>query len=75
MAKTPTLAMWELELLRTIENVLRLGHIELVDRGRIAFAEASVAIADDALVVHCAADGLKYPPLVLHQACRLPRSA
>ena len=25
---------------------------------------ATVGIADDALVVHCAADGLKYPPLV-----------
>jgi hypothetical protein len=64
MAKTPTLAAWELEQLRTIENVVRRGHIERVQRGRITFAEASVAIPDDALVVHCAADGLKYPPLV-----------
>ncbi len=64
MAKTPTLATWELEQLRTIEHVVRLGHIDLVDRGRITFAEGSVTVADDALVVHCAADGLKYPPLV-----------
>jgi hypothetical protein len=64
MAKTPTLAMWELEQLRTIENVVRRGHIEQVDRGRITFADGSVAVADDALVVHCAAEGLKYPPLV-----------
>ena len=27
MAKTPTLAVWELEQLRTIEHVVRLGHI------------------------------------------------
>ena len=26
MAKAPTLGQWELELLRTIENVVRLGH-------------------------------------------------
>ena len=32
MAKTPTLGAWELELLRTIENVVRLGHIEHVTR-------------------------------------------
>jgi hypothetical protein len=64
MAKTPTLAMWELEQLRTIENVVRRGHIRQVDRGRLHFADATVAIADDAVVVHCAADGLKYPPLV-----------
>ncbi len=64
MAKTPTLAAWELEQLRTLENVVRRGHIETVDRGRLTFADGSVAVADDALVVHCAADGLKYPPLV-----------
>ena len=30
MAKTPTLGAWELDLLRTIENVVRLGHIKHV---------------------------------------------
>lgn len=64
MAKTPTLAMWELEQLRTIDHVVRHGHIETVDRGKVEFANGSVAIADDALVVHCAGEGLRYPPLV-----------
>jgi len=64
MAKAPTLATWELDQLRTLENVVRRGHIESVERGKLTFAEGSVAVADDALVVHCAADGLKYPPLV-----------
>jgi len=64
MAKTPTLAEWELELLRSIENVVRLGHIRSVRPGRITFDTGSVEIARDALVVHCAASGLKYPPSV-----------
>jgi hypothetical protein len=64
MAKAPTLATWELEQLRTLENVLRLGHVKAADRGRLTFADGSVAIAEDAVVVHCAADGLKYPPRV-----------
>ena len=64
MAKTPTLASWELEQLRTLENVVRRGHLRSVGRGTLTFADGSVAVADDALVVHCAADGLKYPPLV-----------
>ena len=64
MAKTPTLATWELERLRTIEHVVRLGHVRLVERGRITLEDGSVAIAEDALVVHCAASGLKYPPPV-----------
>ena len=64
MAKAPTLGTWELEQLRTIENVVRRGHIDTVSRGRIDLADGSVAVADDALVVNCAADGLKMPPLV-----------
>jgi NAD(P)-binding Rossmann-like domain len=64
MAKAPTLGMWELEQLRTIENVVRLGHIKTVSRGRIELEHGSVAVADDAVVVDCAADGLKMTPRV-----------
>ena len=64
MAKAPTLAAWELEQLRTVENVVRRGHLETVDRGKLTFADGSLAVGRDTLVVHCAADGLKYPPLV-----------
>ena len=64
MAKSPTLGAWELELLRSIENVVRQGHIDTVSRGRIDLAQGSVAVADDALVVNCAADGLKIRPRV-----------
>ncbi|WP_370615137.1 NAD(P)-binding protein [Mumia qirimensis] len=64
MAKAPTLAQWELDQLRTIENVVRRGHVQSVGRGTLTFADGSVEVAEDALVVHCAADGLKNPPLV-----------
>ena len=64
MAKAPTLARWELDQLRTVEDVVRLGRIRSVARGRLHLDDGYVAIADDALVVHCAADGLKHPPLV-----------
>lgn len=63
MAKTPTLAVWELEQLRSIENVVRLGHIRQVKPERITLEDGSITIAKDAVVVHCAASGLKYPPL------------
>jgi hypothetical protein len=64
MARTPTLATWELDLLRTIEDVVRLGHLTSVSRGRLELSAGSVSVADDALVVNCAAEGLKAPPLV-----------
>jgi hypothetical protein len=64
MAKAPTLAAWELERLRTVEHVVRLGHVLRVDPGRLVLQDGEVPIARDALVVHCAASGLKYPPRV-----------
>jgi NAD(P)-binding Rossmann-like domain len=64
MAKVPTLARWELDRLRTIDRVVRLGHLRRVEPGRLVLDEGEAAIARDAVVVHCAAPGLKYPPLV-----------
>ena len=64
MAKTPTLGAWELDLLRTIEHVVRLGHIKRVTGSEIVFDEGSIALAPGSLVVHCAASGLQYPELV-----------
>jgi hypothetical protein len=64
MAKTPTLARWELDRLRTIEDVVRLGHIQHVEPTRLVFGEGEVATARDAVVVHCAARGLPRRPLV-----------
>jgi len=64
MAKTPTLAQWELDLLGTLENVVRLGHVKQVEPNRLVLDEGEVATAPGAVVVHCAAPGLRYPPLV-----------
>lgn len=64
MAKTPTLATWELEQLRTVTNVVRRGHLLGARRGRLTFESGEVAVAPDAVVVHCAADGLRMAPLV-----------
>lgn len=64
MARTPTLGRWELDLLRTVEDVVRRGRIRSVERGILHLDDGSVEVGGDAVVVHCAADGLKNPPLV-----------
>ena len=64
MAKAPTLATWELDRLRTLEHVVRRGHVRRAEPGRLTFDEGSVSIARGAVVVHCAASGLQHPPLV-----------
>lgn len=64
MARCPTLGSWELELLRSIENVVRLGHVRAARPGRLELELGEVAIAPDAVVVHCAAEGLRNPERV-----------
>jgi hypothetical protein len=64
MAKTPTLGTWELDLLRTVDHVVRLGHIKRVTRSEMTLDHGTVPMEPDSLVVHCAASGLRYPPLV-----------
>ncbi|PZS19717.1 MAG: pyridine nucleotide-disulfide oxidoreductase [Pseudonocardiales bacterium] len=64
MAKTPTIAGWELDYLRSIDNVIRLGRLRHVEPERLVFDDSNLAIAKDAVIVHCAASGLRYPPLV-----------
>ena len=59
MAKAPTLGRWELDLLRAVEHVVRLGRIRTARRGRLELDEGTATIADDAVVVNCAANGLK----------------
>nr|BFF11997.1 NAD(P)/FAD-dependent oxidoreductase [Microbacterium flavescens] len=63
MAKTPTLAAWELDSVRTIDDVVRRGHVRSVAPGRLRFSDGDVRVPSDAVVVHCAAEGLKYPGL------------
>jgi hypothetical protein len=64
MAKTPTLGRWELDLLRTVEHVVRRGRIRHVTSREIVLDGGSIPLAPRSLVVHCAASGLQYPPLV-----------
>jgi hypothetical protein len=64
MARTPTLAQWELDLLRSIECVVRRGHLRAVEPGRLVMEEGTVPVARDAVVVHCAASAFPdVPPI------------
>lgn len=62
MARAPTLGRWELDLLRGVEDVVRRGHLRRVERGRLLLDDGEVRIRADALVVHCAARGLRREP-------------
>lgn len=64
MAKAPTIGRWEVALLRSVERVVRFGHIRQVRRGEMELERGRVALSPDCLVVHCAASGIAYPPVM-----------
>ena len=63
MAKGPTLSLAELQGLRRIENVVRLGHVRRIERDQIVLDEGVIPTTPRHLHVHCAAPGLpRVPP-------------
>lgn len=53
----------ELELLRGIEDVVRLGHVRRIERDEIVLDEGRVPTSAGTVHVHCSARGLSRPPL------------
>lgn len=53
----------ELDLLRTIRDVVRLGHVMHIGRNEIVLEHGSVPTNERNIHVHCAASGLSYPPV------------
>jgi hypothetical protein len=58
MMKGGTASVWEVEQLRRIENVVRLGHVERIEPDRIVLEEGSIPTTPGHLHVHCASSGL-----------------
>ncbi len=48
----------ELELVRGIENVVRMGHVRRVEPERIILDQGEVSLPPNSLLVHCASAGL-----------------
>ena len=64
MMKGATLSAGELEQLRLIENVVRLGHVEHIDRDEIVLERGTISTSPEHLHVHCATPGLSDRPPV-----------
>ena len=54
-----TLSLLELDALRRIENVVRLGRVRRIDTNQIMFDDASIATDPQQVYVDCTAEGLR----------------
>ena len=64
MLKGATVSLGELDQLRRIENVVRLGHVVRIDPDAITLERGSIPTSSDHLHVHCASAGLSDNPPV-----------
>src|SRR5207245_1424629 len=62
MMKGATLSLRELEQLRRISNVVRLGHVERIEPDEIVLEQRAIPTTPDHLHVHCAASRLSDNP-------------
>ena len=62
MYRCATVTQAELEQLRRIDDVVRLGHVERIEADTIVLEGGSVPTSTKTLHVHCAADGLTRRP-------------
>ena len=53
----------ELQLLRRIRDVVRMGHVRAIERDAIVLDHGRVPTDERTVHVHCAARGLAHPPL------------
>ncbi|MBZ5538639.1 MAG: hypothetical protein LAO31_22050 [Acidobacteriia bacterium] len=64
MYRGPTVSAGELEQLRRIEDVVRLGRVRRIEREAIVLDQGNIRTSLDHLHVHCAAAGLNPAPSV-----------
>jgi hypothetical protein len=62
MMKGGTVSVREIELLRRIQNVVRLGRVERIEPDRIVLEQGAIPTSPEHLHVHCAAPGLSDNP-------------
>ncbi|MEM8695687.1 MAG: NAD(P)-binding protein [Pseudomonadota bacterium] len=60
----PTISKAEIEILRNIRGVVRMGHVRRVDPGKMVFDGGDVETADDALYIDCTATAVERRPVV-----------
>jgi hypothetical protein len=62
MIKGATLSAWEVEQLRRVTDVVRLGKVQRIEQDRIVLDHGEIPTSTDHLHVHCAAYGVKPRP-------------
>ena len=75
MYRCATVTRAELEQLRRITDVVRMGHLRRIEPGKLVLDGGDVAMDGSALYVDCTADGAEKVPATAGFRCRAHHAA
>jgi len=64
MMKIAILSKAEMELARTVKNIIRLGHVTRIDEDKVTLEKGTYKPVPDTLYIDCSASGFPYRPVV-----------
>ena len=78
-----TLSQGEIDVLRQIKNVIRLGHVQSVERNALVLTQGRVALPEDTVCIDCTASAVEKKPIqpifqghkLVLQMVRIPQPA
>jgi NAD(P)-binding Rossmann-like domain len=72
MYRCATVSRAELQQLQRITDIVRMGHVDRIEHGKIVLADGAVSVDDSPLYIDCSADGLeRRPPTVIFDGDRI----
>jgi hypothetical protein len=62
MYRCATVSRAELQQLQRITDIVRMGHVDRIEHGKVVLADGAVSVDDSPLYIDCSADGLERRP-------------
>ena len=72
MYRCATVSRAELQQLQRISDIVRMGHMERIEAGKVVLADGAIPASDSTLYIDCTADGLeRRPPATVFDGDRI----
>jgi hypothetical protein len=66
----------ELQQLQRIRDIVRMGHVDRIEPGKLVLADGAIPVDGSALYIDCSADGLeRRPPATVFEGDRITLQA
>jgi hypothetical protein len=76
MYRCANVSQTELQQLQRIRDIVRMGHVDRIEPGKLVLADGAIPVDGSALYIDCSADGLeRRPPATVFEGDRITLQA